>query len=135
MITGACLCGEVRFAVDGELGRVSHCHCSMCRRVHGAAFGTYASVPRQNFRWTSGADLVRTFRSSDVMERTFCERCGSTLQAVFEVEPEVYYLTLGTLDGDPQCRPSVHIFVGSKAPWYEIIDNLPQFDEWTDEAG
>lgn len=69
------------------------------------------------------------------MERTFCERCGSTLQAVFEVEPEVYYLTLGTLDGDPQCRPSVHIFVGSKAPWYEIIDNLPQFDEWTDEAG
>lgn len=135
MMTGACLCGEVRYAVEGELGQVSHCHCSMCRRVHGAAFGTYAAVSSQNFNWTSGADLVCTFQSSDLMERTFCRNCGSTLQAILEVEPDVLYLALGTIDGDPQCRPAVHIFVGSKAPWYDITDDLPQFEEWTDGFG
>jgi len=133
MKTGACLCGEIRYAVQGEFGQVSHCHCSMCRRMHGAAFGTYVAVPAQNFSWTSGADLVETFRSSDVMRRTFCRKCGSTLQALFAPERDVIYLALGTIDGDPACRPAVHIFVGSKAPWYDITDDLPQFDEWTDD--
>ena len=65
MLEGGCLCGEVRYAVDGEIGQVSHCHCSMCRRIHGAAFGTYGAVPKENFRWVSGADSVKTYPSSD----------------------------------------------------------------------
>jgi hypothetical protein len=106
----------------------------MCRRVHGAAFGTYGAVPREKFRWLTGSGFVSVYRSSDKMERTFCSVCGSTLQAIFEVEPEVLYLALGTVNGDPVCRPACHIFVGSKAPWYEITDDLPQYETWTDRA-
>lgn len=134
MIEGGCLCGEVRYAVDGQIGQVSHCHCSMCRRIHGAAFGTYGAVPKDNFHWLSGAELVTNYRSSDSLERTFCSRCGSTLQAILEAEPDFIYVTLGTMDGDPGCRPECHIFVGSKAPWHEITDALPQFDAWTNDS-
>ena len=132
MIEGGCLCGKVRYSVQGEIGQVSHCHCAMCRRIHGAAFGTYGAVPREHFAWTAGKEFVKTFRSSDVMQRTFCAECGSTLQALFAPEPDVIYLTLGTTDGVPGCRPDVHIFVGSKAPWFEITDDLPQHDTWTE---
>jgi hypothetical protein len=132
MIEGGCLCGAVRYAVDGEIGQVSHCHCEMCRRIHGAAFGTYGAVPKENFRWVSGADSVNTYPSSETMARTFCSNCGSTLQAILKTEPDVIYLTLGTTDGDPKCRPECHIFVESKAPWHEITDDLPQYDTWTD---
>lgn len=132
MIEGGCLCGKVRYAVDGSIGQVTHCHCSMCRRIHGAAFGTYGAVSYDDFRWLSGESLVKTYRSSDVMERTFCGECGSTLQAHFAVEPDEVYLALGTVDGDPGCRPDAHIFVGSKAPWYEITDSVPQYETWTD---
>ena len=131
MIEGGCLCGKVRYTVDGDIGEVSHCHCSMCRRIHGAAFATYGAVPRKKFRWTSGEDTVKRYQSSEALERTFCNHCGSTLQAILEMEPDVLYLALGTTDGDPKCRPSMHIFVGSKAPWYEITDDLPQHEAWT----
>ena len=134
MIEGACLCGKIRYAVDGDIGEVSHCHCSMCRRVHGAAFGTYGAVPKENFRWLSGSEFVKLYRSSDTLDRTFCSNCGSTLQAILESEPDVIYLALGTTNDDPQCRPSMHIFVGSKAPWYEITDDLPQYETWTYES-
>ncbi len=134
MIEGACLCDQIQYAVDGEIDNVSHCHCSMCRRTHGAAFATYAAVPRENFRWLSGSDLVKVYRSSDTVERMYCGNCGSTLQALFEAEPDVLYLALGTINGDPKCRPSYHIFVGSKAPWYRITDDLPQYESWSDRA-
>jgi hypothetical protein len=133
MIEGACLCGKITYVVEGDIGEVSHCHCSMCRRIHGAAFATYGAVPRDKFRWLSGSDLVQVYRSSDSMDRTFCSNCGSTLQALFEKEPDVLFLALGTTNSDPNCRPSFHIFVGSKAPWYKITDDLPQHDTWSDK--
>ncbi len=131
MIEGECLCGSVRYVVKGDIGEVSHCHCSMCRRIHGAAFGTYGAVTRDSFCWLSGSELVQVYRSSESVDRTFCSVCGSTLQAIFETEPDVLYLALGTTNGDPKCRPSFHIFVGSMALWYEIEDDLPQHDTWS----
>ena len=134
MIEGACLCDQIQYTVDGDIDNVSHCHCSMCRRIHGAAFATYAAVPRENFRWVAGSDLVKVYRSSDTVTRPFCNNCGSTLQALFEAEPDLLYLALGTIHGDPKCRPSYHIFVGSKAPWYRITDDLPQYESWSDRT-
>ena len=134
MIEGGCLCGEVRYAIDGEIGQVSHCHCSMCRRIHGAAFGSYGAVPKENFRWVSGTESVKTYPSSGTLERTFCSNCGSTLQAILLTEPDVVYAALGALDGDPKLESAIHIFVGSKAPWHEITDDLPQYDTWTFET-
>ena len=133
MIEGGCLCGGVRYQVSGAIGQVANCHCTMCQKVHGAAFGTYAELRRSDVKWTLGDALVKHYPSSDGVERLFCKRCGSTLQFLFDLEPEMVYVTLGTMDGDPGVRPEVHIFAGSRAPWYDITDDLPQFDEWTDD--
>jgi len=125
-IRGACLCGEVRYEIDGKLLGAGNCHCSMCRKAHGAAFATYANVDPESFRWVCGEDLVAFYESSPNAGRSFCRKCGSTLGAS---EGGRTYVTLGTVEGDPGIRPSVHIFVGSIAPWYEIEDEMPQFDE------
>jgi hypothetical protein len=100
----------------------------MCRKAHGAAFGTYGRVQRAEFRLLSGEDLIARYRSSPGIDRTFCSRCGSTLQFAPEDRPESFGLAVGTLDDDPGHRPILHIWVGSKAPWLEITDELPQHE-------
>ena len=127
MIHGSCLCRGVRLEIDGELSVASHCHCSMCRKAHGAAFGTYATARTADFRIVTGAELIARYRSSPDVLRTFCARCGSTLQWLRESKPELVELALGVLDGDPGVRPAYHIHVGAKAAWHEITDGLPQY--------
>jgi len=127
MIRGSCLCGEVKFEIHGKLGRSSHCHCSMCRKAHGAAFGTYALVRVEDFKLLAGAELIARYRSSPGVERTFCSRCGSTLQFISEKLPGIVDVALGVLDDDPGIRVPHHIYVASKAPWLEITDGLPQY--------
>ena len=129
MIRGSCLCKRVRFEIQGQLGGASHCHCSMCRKATGAAFGTYAEVKIENLKIVSGAELILRYRSSPGVERTFCARCGSTLQFVSEKSPGKVEVALGTLDDDPGIKVPRHIFVASKAPWFDITDGLPQFPE------
>jgi hypothetical protein len=126
MIRGSCLCGSVRYEVRGSLGRVSHCHCSMCRKAHGAAFATYGRVESGDFVLVSGADDIASYQSSPEVARTFCKRCGSTLQFISTKRPGSFSVALGTLDDDPGVQASLHIFVGSKAPWFDITDDLPQ---------
>ena len=126
MIRGSCLCGEVRFEISGTLSDASHCHCSMCRKAHGAASGTYAVAKAADFRLVSGAERITRYRSSAGIVRTFCARCGSSLHGFDESKPDVVDVALGVLDDDPGVRPTRHIFVGSKAPWHEITDRLPQ---------
>ncbi len=129
MIEGGCLCGKIRYAIDDAITDVSHCHCSMCRKMHGAAFATYGVVRREHLRWLSGDEYKTVYHSSAELERMFCSHCGSTLLCHVHDEPDVDYIALGTVDGDPGCRPAFHIWVGSKAPWYSIADDLPRFDE------
>ena len=126
MIRGSCLCGSIRYEVRGPLGPASHCHCSMCRKAHGAAFGTYSRVQRSDFVLVSGAEDIASYQSSPEVTRTFCRRCGSTLQFIRATRPNTFALALGTLDDDPGVRPSMHIHVESKVPWLEINDGLPQ---------
>ena len=101
----------------------------MCRKATGAAFGTYAEVKIENLKIVSGAEVVMRYRSSPGVERTFCARCGSTLQFVSEKNAGKVEVALGTLDDDPGLHVLRHIFVASKAPWFEITDDLPQFPE------
>ena len=126
MIRGSCLCGSVRYEVRGPLGPATHCHCSMCRKAHGAAFGSYARVQRSEFVLLSGADDIATYQSSPEVTRTFCRRCGSTLQFIRATRPNTFSLALGTLDDDPGVRPSMHIHIESKVPWLDINDGIPQ---------
>jgi hypothetical protein len=128
MITGSCLCGGVRYEIDGTIGLALNCHCSMCRKVTGAAFRSRVAVPTKNFRWLSGEDLLTRYSSSPGTNRTFCRVCGATLVSLFDDNPKTIGLAMGTLDDDPVVRPAFHVFVGSKAHWFDITDDLPQFD-------
>ena len=102
----------------------------MCRKAHGAAFRTRASVKATEFRWMSGEASLTYYESSPGEYRSFCRVCGSNLITKFARNPEVYGFPLGTLDTDPGVKPTCHVFVGSKAPWYEITDDLPQYEEF-----
>jgi hypothetical protein len=126
---GSCLCGGVKYEIIGELSDALNCHCSMCRKAHSAAFRSRASVNASDFKWIQGEELVSYFESSPGNHRGFCRVCGSSLLSRFDQNPSVFGLPLGTLDDDPKIKPVLHAFVGSKAPWYEITDYLPQFHE------
>ena len=121
-IRGSCLCGGVQYEILGEPKDVAYCHCSMCRRALGAAFGAYARVDADEFTWLSGEKLIVTYESSPSVYRCFCRICGSPLGAVGE-SGKLSWVSLGTVIGDPEVRPEAHIFVGSKAPWHEITDD------------
>ena len=129
MVRGSCLCGSVRYEVLGKLPRIVHCHCRMCRKAHGAAFGSYSEVRAEDFRIVSGEDDIEAYESSAGVRRTFCRKCGSTLQFLTAKRPAMVDLAVGTLDDDPGVKPAHHIFVGSKAPWFDITDGLPQYTE------
>ena len=126
-IKGGCLCGKVRYEISGSLTDADHCHCSKCRRQHGAAFSTYAGFRQGNFKWTTGENLVKTYETPGGAGWSFCRECGSTLAGT--EKGKVTTITLGTVEADPGIRPNSHIFVESKAQWYEIHDELPQFSE------
>jgi len=127
-IQGGCLCGAMRYEVDGPLTDVANCHCSMCRRFHGAAFATYAKIGVEHFRWLSGQDLLTAYETSPGIGWAFCRICGSSLGV--PMHGKLSEITLGSLDTDPGVRPAEHIFVGSKAAWFEITDTLPRHDTW-----
>jgi hypothetical protein len=127
-IQGGCLCGGIRYEIDGPLSEVSNCHCSMCRRFHGAAFATYGKVGADHFHWLSGQELLQVYETTPGTGWAFCRVCGSSLGV--PTDGKLSDLTLGTLDADPGVRPAEHIFVGSKAGWYDITDDLPQHDTW-----
>ena len=129
MIRGSCLCGDVRFEIDGVLKGASHCHCSMCRKAHGAAFRSRAGVKAEDFRWLQGEDLVTWYETSSGTHRGFCRVCGAKLLSRFDFDPNWYGLPLGALDEDPGVKPKRHVFAADKAPWYEITDDLPQHPE------
>jgi hypothetical protein len=128
MLRGSCLCGDVAFEIDGPAATLSHCHCGMCRKTHGTAFASFVSVPDESFRWLRGQEKVRSRDSSPGNARPFCPRCGSVVPGA--AHAGVRYVPAGLLDDDPKIAPLAHIFVASKAPWHEIADAVPRFDEF-----
>ena len=133
MIHGSCLCGQVRFELAGMPQFINHCHCSMCRKVHGAAFGSFLHANASAFRWVAGLSQVQNYQSSPGNVRAFCKVCGSNVPVLEEEDTHVI-IPAGSLDDDPVVRPVVHIHTESKAPWFEITDGLPQFAKFTPEA-
>jgi len=128
MLTGSCLCGQIRFRIDGEIGSISFCHCRSCRKAQGTAFVTNAPVARNSFTLTAGESLVAAYESSPGKLRCFCRNCGSPVYSWRREMPDVIRIRLGTLDSDPGARPVLHAWVSEKAPWFEITDELPRFE-------
>ena len=127
-LRASCLCKGVAIEIDGPVRDILFCHCTMCRKAHGTAFRARGRVKTDELRVVSGEELVRYYESSPGERRGFCSVCGSNLFTRFAARPQELGFALGILDDDPGNRPTCHVFVGSKAPWDEITDALPQYD-------
>ncbi|WP_439672370.1 CENP-V/GFA domain-containing protein [Cupriavidus necator] len=127
---GSCLCGHVKYRIHGPLTDVLNCHCSMCRKLHASAFRTKAKVAIRDWEWVSGQNTVKFHESSPGEHKGFCSECGSSILTRFDSNPDVIGFPLGTLDSDPGVKAERHVFVGSKASWYDITDTLLQHKEY-----
>jgi hypothetical protein len=127
-IRGSCLCGEVRFEASDAL-LMRHCHCTRCRLSRAAPHATNLFVPREGLSWLSGEGKVRNYRlpEAERFGAAFCSRCGSLVPRTAPTS-EFANVPAGCLDSDPGVRPGGHIYVGSKADWFEIGDDLPQWE-------
>ena len=128
VLRGKCECGAVRYEVKDAFIYAANCHCSNCRASTGAAFKPFAGIEREKLTLTDGADDLLVVGEDDG-NHTRCGVCGSLLYSVVR-DGAYVHVALGSLVDAPSIRPDHHIFVGSKAPWYEITDDLPQFDEY-----
>jgi len=128
VLGGKCLCGAVQYSVDDGFAYALNCHCSNCRRTTGAAFKPFAGIERSRFTVTRGSDGLLIFGEGQNHD-AHCAKCGSLLYSVVR-DGRYVHVTLGTLVDEPSIRPSAHIFVGSKAPWFTITDGLPQHEEF-----
>jgi hypothetical protein len=126
-LNGKCMCGAVRFTVADEFLYAANCHCSNCRRATGSAFKPFAGIEREKFDIVGGADRV-TFYGGEAGHDARCGACGSLLYSLVR-DGAFVHVAMGALIDEPGIRPSKHIYVGSKAPWYTITDNLPQYEE------
>jgi hypothetical protein len=126
-LNGKCLCGAVRYTVADEFLYAANCHCSNCRRATGSAFKPFAGIEREKFDIVGGAERV-SFHGDEAGHDARCGACGSLLYSLVR-DGAFVHVAMGTLIDEPGIRPSKHIYVGSKAPWYTITDNLPQYEE------
>jgi hypothetical protein len=131
-LVGRCLCGAVRYAVADEFIYAANCHCSNCRRTTGSAFKPFAGIERDKLVVTQGAGNLMVFGDEDGHD-THCKVCGSLLYSLVRAGAFVH-VAMGTLIDAPSIRPTEHIFVGSKAPWFTITDDLPQYEEHVEVA-
>lgn len=132
-LAGKCLCGAVQYAVADAFIYAANCHCSNCRRTTGAAFKPFAGIEREKLSLTKGEDNLLIL-GEETGHDTHCKTCGSLLYSVVRGGAFVH-VAMGTLVDDPTIRPTQHIFVGSKAKWFTITDDLPQYEEHVVIAG
>jgi hypothetical protein len=124
-LRGSCFCQAVGYVVEDEFGYAANCHCSKCRRTTGSAFKPFAGIERDRLRIVDGADKVMTF-GDETGHNAHCRLCGSLLYSLVR-DGAFVHVAMGTLVDAPSIRPTAHIFVGSKAPWFTITDDLPQY--------
>ena len=133
MVTGSCLCGSIAFEIDGWVTPMQYCHAARCRKATGSACAAELAALAANLRWIRGQDLITVYEAPLLKEpppyrHSFCRICGSSLPVALE-GTDFVVLHAGVLDGEPETRPFRHIFVGQKAPWHTITDDMPQFEQ------
>ena len=127
MLKGSCACGQVRYEIRGQLiGPITYCHCWRCRKQSGSSFGTTAGLAPWALWFVAGEALLSSWQSSPGVRRFFASCCGSPIYKIDASDPSELGFRLGTLDDDPGMTAGMHFSAGSKAPWVEITDDLPQ---------
>ena len=129
MHAGSCLCRAVRYEVEGDLPPIQLCHCGACRKAQGGPFGANIPLESANFRLLSGEDQLTAYESSPGKERVFCRRCGGPLFSRLKSKPEVMRVRAGTLDGVVESEIGFHFYTASKANWWPITDDKPQYPD------
>jgi hypothetical protein len=129
MLKGSCLCHAIEYEIHGELGPVMMCHCSKCRKANGSAYAINAMVNTKEYVIVKGQDAISEYESTPGVFRSFCKHCGSPLVSRRPSQPDIVRLRIGTLDTPVDVKAMAHIFVGSKASWDEIHDDIPQYEE------
>lgn len=124
---GSCLCGTVTFEAANVEHKAGNCHCTMCRKFHGAAFATLASLRKADLQWMTGADSVAQYKATNGTVRQFCQNCGSSLTFETPSHPELVELAISTLDDEIDFEQDVHIYTQFGANWFAPTDNLPCF--------
>jgi hypothetical protein len=116
---GSCLCGQVRFAITPPTKWCAHCHCTMCRRAHGAAFVTWIGVPEQQFEFIAGRDAVQWFASSPEARRGHCRHCGSPLFFRSARWPGEIHVVRANVPGEIDRRPDQHVHTDTRVDWLD----------------
>jgi hypothetical protein len=123
---GSCLCGAVRFEIDGTFDRFFLCHCSHCRKDTGSAHGANLFSSSAKLTWLSGEEGVGTFTLPGTRHsKSFCTTCGSALP---RVGGRMLVVPAGSLDSAVSTRPNAHIFVASRADWDHELEEIPKVE-------
>ena len=128
MPIGRCLCGAVEFEVELVPEKVFNCHCSRCRRAHGAAFATLIFAKGETFKFIKGEEALAEFKDRPGI-RAYCGECGSRLMNYLPRKSRYLAISLACIDGDPEFKPVANVYVGSKASWHIPSDDIPCFEE------
>ncbi|WXU00044.1 MAG: hypothetical protein Ctma_0752 [Catillopecten margaritatus gill symbiont] len=127
---GECLCGKVKFKITQRITDIVMCHCSECRRVRGTAFATNGNIESKNFHFLRGEDNITEFEENERKSQFFCQSCSAPIMSKFKDQPGKTRIRLGTITTEVNEPIERHIFVGSKANWDIIYDDIPQCEEW-----
>ncbi|MDN3611452.1 GFA family protein [Vibrio ostreicida] len=128
MLTGSCLCGKIGIEVPDDFDYMGNCHCSECRKFTGSDYSSVGGISSSKFVFTKGEEFVSIYSKSEETELAFCKCCGSSLFSR-KITGGKHNIRLGILDSTPTHKPNFHIFVASKAPWFDINDGLKLFDK------
>jgi len=126
-VRGSCLCGAVRFEAALPSRFCAHCHCSNCRRAHGAAFVTWVGFANEQLRIVAGADVAVAYRTDTDATRTFCGRCGSTLFYQGPRWPGETHVARANIEDEIDRLPAAHVYIDHRASWWEPGDDLPRY--------
>ncbi|MEM7018406.1 MAG: GFA family protein [Pseudomonadota bacterium] len=127
MLHGECFCGKIKYQIKGKLRDARSCHCSRCRKAFSAQASAYALVEPNEFNWLAGENLLTSYVGKHGFGLQFCKVCGSTLCGIYD--GTIHGVTLGCLNEDPELELGMHIYVGSKASWESIPDDVLQYIE------
>lgn len=126
-ITGECLCGTVKYKIEGKLHSVRSCHCSTCRKAYSSQASAYALVDPSELKWLSGKKKLTSYVNKQGVGKQFCSIRGSMLCGI--VDGKIHGVAMGCLNDDPELELSMHLYVGSKAKWETIAEGVPQYQE------
>lgn len=126
--TGSCLCGGVQFEIEGAIPPIQICHCMQCRKAQGTALVTNVPIETKAFTLRQGGELLASYESSPGKVRVFCKQCGSPIFSKRDTLPDVLRIRLGLINEPVDAPLLAHFYTGSKANWWPICDDLPQYE-------